>query len=223
MSCIAENTGRFIFFIIGWILISSIAQGVASSGPKLKTIVLGPEDMLSVSAGRELVENQKKLIFSGFPAYSLLDISYLADNKEYIVETRSCSARYDLWEEKIHILSIDGKEQQPAIQASFDDYVSTCLKIDIAARRLKDQRGSLEEEWLARLSLTQLSGDSSQKIRDWLVKQQSGIIKGLFSHMLGDLTLSETSTFHFTIQNKRDEKNIPDKIQRQDKHGKSKS
>jgi hypothetical protein len=35
--------------------------------------------------------------------------------------------------------------------------------------------------------------DEASKIKDWLVKQQSGLMQGLYSHMLGDLQLGGRS------------------------------
>ncbi|MFW7377803.1 MAG: hypothetical protein ACOH5I_03205 [Oligoflexus sp.] len=153
-------------------------------------------EVLMIPATDELLEKQKKLIFSGFPAYSLLDISYEEGDAERLVQVRTCSARYDLWEERIHILAIDGEDLNPVTLGNFDEYAKICLTIALSAEQRK-KREKIQAKWLARLSLTQLTGEESQKIRDWLVKQQSGIIKGLFSHMLGDLTLSETTSFEF--------------------------
>ena len=44
----------------------------------------------------------------------------------------------------------------------------------------------------ATLVVKQTSPEEANDIKDWLVKQQSGVMQGLFSHMVGELMLNQT-------------------------------
>lgn len=108
----------------------------------------------------------------------------------------TCSAKFDAWQESYEVLKLlDVSEKTPSKPVtinSIESYGDLCLtselEIENSLKPLASQGGVL----LATMIVKQTSLEETAKIKDWLIQQQSGVIQGLFSHMLGELTLQQT-------------------------------
>ena len=147
-------------------------------------------EKLLIDPSSLLTSKQKNLIFSGFPAYSRVELIVYSQKKSFIVRTRECAIQYDLWEEKFDsLLPESSPRNYPSAAAYFDQCLSIRLNDSPQVRTLIKTSAAIK----VRVSLTQISGKANSSITQWLVGQQSNVLKGLFSHMLGELKLSETS------------------------------
>jgi len=155
---------------------------------------------LMLRLGDQLTKAQIALINSGFSTYSALTV--LLPEGKFTPETElakiECTVKYDTWEETYDLARIDPEVSLTTARA-FTAFVDTCLQVEIkhptALQYFRQNGGHL---WV-HLRLDQISPDLAQNIRAWLIKQQSGVIKGLFSHMLGDMKLSEKTAIKFQI------------------------
>ena len=154
-----------------------------------------------VHLGNGLSKKQLATLQSGFTTFSRLSIfAKGADltNSENIIAASSCAVKYDLWEEVYEISVLDQNTDTHKSQ-SFNFYLAEYLSTSIVNRHflglLQENGGGL----IATLQVEQISSAQALKIKSWLVKQQSTVIKGLFTHMLGDLTLSGTSKFELSV------------------------
>ncbi len=147
---------------------------------------------LRINLSETLTEQQKKLLYSGFPTFSHLEVRWLdGDIRRSLVFISECTVKYDLWEEKFQLLHFLELRKESSLQ-SFQQYQDLCLLADIRSQsnliHLARQGARLE----VRLDISQVSTEFAQDVRSWLIQQQSGVMRGLFSHMLGDLKLSES-------------------------------
>lgn len=138
-----------------------------------------------------LNEKQEELINSGFSTFSQLLIYPPGANKK--VDTPifelTCTVKYDLWEEQYELARLDKKNPQAISVNSFLKYSTLCLTAEVDADLLEPFVG---KSLTAELHLDQISAAKASEIKEWLVRQQSGVMRGIFSHMLGDLKLSES-------------------------------
>ena len=67
----------------------------------------------------------------------------------------------------------------------YRDWSKDCLEVTVSDAKILaelNQIGTIS----AYLVVRQSTSDESGRIKNWLVKQQSGFMQGLYSHMLGD-------------------------------------
>ena len=149
---------------------------------------------LIIDSSPFLSQPQKKIIYSGLPAYSSVTLISNQGGSEKILQRKSCGIQYDLWNENIETLY--GSKEQAKVFKSIQEYYKNCIAIDfkISRQNLALIDGS-QSPLRLKLSFTQLTGATSAEIKDWLIGQQSAVLKGLFSHMLGDLQLEESISF----------------------------
>lgn len=137
-----------------------------------------------------LTPQQKKLIYSGFTTYSNLQVRLrYPDGRASLAFVAECTVSFDLWEEKFDLTGFLEQRTAKSLR-TFDDYANTCLKARIGnLNKLSDLSGIAFE---VRLEISQVSQDFANDVRQWLIQQQSGVMRGLFAHMLGELKLSES-------------------------------
>ena len=147
---------------------------------------------VSIDFRDHLTKKQKTLISSGFSTYSALTI-ILPKGKyspERVIFESQCTIKYDTWEEYYDIIRLDSGAEYNKVKG-FPAMAKICLLASVkdkpALTYFAKNGGILK----GRLQLDQISKERAAKIRDWLVKQQSQVVRGLFSHMLGDLKLTE--------------------------------
>ncbi|MDQ3235564.1 MAG: hypothetical protein M3Q07_27460 [Pseudobdellovibrionaceae bacterium] len=148
---------------------------------------------LRISLADSLTEQQKKLLYSGFSTFSHLEVRWLDNGaRRSLVFISECTIKFDLWEEKFALLHFLEQRKDNSLQ-SFEQYIDLCLQADISSQSNIAQIASQGARLEVRLDISQVSNEFAQDVRSWLIQQQSGVMRGLFSHMLGDLKLSEST------------------------------
>lgn len=148
---------------------------------------------LRISVAETLTVQQKKLLYSGFSTFSHLEVRWLdGDIRRSLMFISECTIKFDLWEEKFDLLHFLDRRKENTLQ-TFQQYTDLCLQADISSQsniaHIASQGARLE----VRLDISQVSNEFASDVRSWLIQQQSGMMRGLFSHMLGDLKLSEST------------------------------
>ncbi len=141
-----------------------------------------------------LTKKQKSIINGGFTTISdfvlkkpLPDSNNTQPKSVYNVR---CSVKFDAWEETYDIAKLDVSPKSKRVK-KFDDYAAMCLNAEITSKKLLAQFATNGGTLIATLIVKQTSVEEAQKIKSWLIEQQSGVMAGLFSHMLGELTLHQ--------------------------------
>lgn len=148
---------------------------------------------LRINLAESLTEQQKKLLYSGFSTFSHLEVRWLNnDVRRSLVFISECTIKFDLWEEKFELLHFLEVRKENSLK-SFQQYTDLCLQADISSQSNIAQIASQGARLEVRLDISQVSNEFAQDVRTWLIQQQSGVMRGLFSHMLGDLKLSEST------------------------------
>jgi hypothetical protein len=157
------------------------------------------EPRLTIRLDDQLSKKQINLINSGFSTYTSLEI-ILPEGKftdETTLFKSECTVKYDTWEEHYDISRLGSQTHLEKVK-SFKVFSDQCLTASLADHPSLKYFNKNGGQLKATLQLDQISKDRAEDIRDWLIKQQSGVVKGLFAHMLGDLKLSEI--LRITIQ-----------------------
>jgi hypothetical protein len=148
---------------------------------------------LRINLAESLTEQQKKLLYSGFSTFSHLEVRWIDnDVRRTLVFISECTIKFDLWEEKFALLHFLELRKENSLK-SFQQYTDLCLQADISNQSNIAQIASRGARLDVRLDISQVSNEFAQDVRSWLIQQQSGVMRGLFSHMLGDLKLSEST------------------------------
>lgn len=169
---------------------------------------------LTIPLASTLTAKQRNIITGGFTTVSQLTI-YLAKNTldqnlkpseddlgQKVAQVR-CSVKFDAWEETFDVARL---EQTPRVKVfkEFSDYAQLCLTahIDLNATGDPQLQNRLMQSggiFFALLTIKQTSAEEAARIRDWLIQQQSGVMQGLFSHMLGELMFSQSVIIRIDI------------------------
>jgi len=159
-----------------------------------------------------LTEKQKNMITGGFTTVSQLFVrmpGYSPGDQAGVVFSSQCSVKFDAWEETYEIVRVQSENSKPFVSKEFAEYAKTCLTGDIEdssiTKKFDAQGGYLQ----AQLILKQTSADEALKIKDWLIQQQSGVMQGLFSHMLGDISLHQTHMVNIKIPKLTENTELP--------------
>lgn len=146
---------------------------------------------LKVDLSSALTDKQRKALSSGFSTFSQLSISLESDGEVILADlvNKSCTVKYDSWEEKYQITIIEEGANLTKI-SDFARYSKDCLTVFLT--EAQKAKLSNADAIVAKLQVEQISAEQAGKIREWIIKQQSGVIQGLFSHMLGEMTLSDS-------------------------------
>lgn len=158
------------------------------------------QPILVVTFDKHLTKKQRNLIDSGFSTFSSLRLSRneddINDEKMNLFKV-SCTVVYDTWQERYDLARIDDTVSTTRVK-SFKDYADQCLTAKIREPELiktLSSGGSL----FAAMQINQISISKAVEIKQWLIRQQTGVMQGLFSHMLGDLKLLEKTTVQIQI------------------------
>jgi hypothetical protein len=153
-----------------------------------------------------LTEKQRSMIEGGFTTVTQVSLKLPiaaadADGGEreralQVFYSLRCSVKFDAWEEIFEAARLDdqrpGTATRTAVLKTYDDFGALCLTVDLDDDKLVARLAPEGGVILAYLVAKQTSPEEAGKIRDWLIQQQSGVMQGLFSHMLGELTLAQT-------------------------------
>ena len=157
---------------------------------------------LSIALGEALAPKQRTIIGGGFTTLTQLTITTLSTSRQGDGADRdgavpppqiaalSCSVTYDAWEETYSVTTLDDEQPTTRTLKTYADLADLCLTARIAAPdRLVQLRGGGVVR--GTLTVRQTSPEEATRIKQWLVRQQSSLLQGLFSHMLGELSLSQ--------------------------------
>lgn len=154
-----------------------------------------------------LSDKQRNIITGGFTTVSQLSL-YLAptDDDEQskpneealgppLTQVR-CTVKFDAWEETFDVARLD-RTPRAATFKNFSEFARLCLTASWSPQDSSDPKLSLRLRQsggvlFAFLTIKQTSPEEAARIRDWLIQQQSGVMQGLFAHMLGELMFSQS-------------------------------
>jgi hypothetical protein len=150
---------------------------------------------LDINVSDLLTPSQRDIVNSGFSTFTLFTVS---ENPTSAVAAQSdtakeghqdfrltCSVKFDTWEERYQIIRIDPAPVLNLVALDYKTWAGECLRIKISNQETLEKLsngGTLS----AVLQIRQSSPDEGVKIKNWLVRQQSGFMQGLYAHMLGD-------------------------------------
>ena len=173
--------GETIVGLASWQKEKEKEKGKARGNPKL-----------TIKLEEQLSKKQLKLLNSGFSTYSAIEI-ILPEGKftqKEVLFKSECTIKYDTWEEVYDTTFLTTGKTRKGLK-NLDLIKDKCLTATITSHPSLSyfyKNGGILH---ATMKLDQISKDRAEKIRQWLIKQQGGVVKGLFAHMLGDLSLSE--------------------------------
>jgi hypothetical protein len=175
-----------------------------------------------------LTPKQKSMLTGGFTTVSQLSLMLPDEQQLRKIESLEdvhgltafyhvrCSVKYDAWLETYDVAKLDDSPQT-GIFKELGQYGELCLNVDLAygsstgSKDVLDRLSANGGTVLASLVVKQTSQDEAEKIKEWLIQQQSGMMQGLFSHMLGELTLQQSLMVKISVPPKPQltEKNTP--------------
>lgn len=158
------------------------------------------QSKLVINVADVLTPAQREIINSGFTTFSVFSIGDPND-KNATAYRLSCTVKYDTWEDRYDVSKLD---PPPTVSETVKDYKSwsnMCLEVVIDDPKViatLEQQGEVN----ALLNIRQSTPEEGAKIKSWLVKQQSGFMQGLYSHMLGDFQYLHKSNVRVIIPKK---------------------
>jgi hypothetical protein len=174
--------------LVGWLGASAFAE--TSAPPRMSPIKGGTDWFIDVSTF--VSKRQRELFESGLTTFSRLEVRKLNANGSLEGEPlvkMNCTARYDLWRESFEVIQML-EQPKPSASKDFAEFSKHCLQVKLE-EAVVQKDGGVPHGLVASLFVDQVSVERAEKIREWLIKQQSGVMQSVFSHMLGDLKLSE--------------------------------
>ncbi|MFK7827643.1 MAG: hypothetical protein AB8G05_26090 [Oligoflexales bacterium] len=148
-----------------------------------------------------LNNKQTTTLDSGFSTFSQLRIFnshvVLSPDAQSLAQT-ACTVKYDMWEEHYEVTLLT-EPPKAMIAKTLDTYLTHCLSAKINSDELVDELRKNGGTLLATLQVEQISSTQAQKVKAWLINQQSSVMRGLFSHMLGEMTLTQTSKISLQV------------------------
>ena len=176
-------------------IIILVSSSLPSLGQDQRTIMTTAKWVLEKNTQGILIDvsdalspAQQDIVNSGFSTFTLLAIR---DGKIQGTDTPPdlrvvCSVKYDTWEERYQAVRVEPLPLETMTFKEYKDWARKCLQITVTSvdvlSKLK-AGGQLS----GLLQIRQSSPDESAKIKNWLVRQQSGFMQGLYAHMLGDI------------------------------------
>ena len=154
---------------------------------------------LAIALDKVLSPRQIKLIHSGFATVSELTLFFGEVRADPLARVR-CHVEFDTWAEqyRITLLTENARSGVKTVK-TFARYAELCLNVELAAgprlNALRQGGGVIQ----GMLQMNQLSGEQKAHLREWMVKQQSGVMQELFAHMLGDISITEDVDVSVTV------------------------
>lgn len=137
-----------------------------------------------------LSQEQREIVRSGFTTFTLFSVSEKKTKDQNLSGDYRvvCKVKYDTWEERYTTTKIEPLPVGSFSGNSLDSWSRECLQQTIVDTKMSKNLSN-GGQLFGTLIIRQSSLDESAKIKEWLVKQQSGLMQGLYSHMLGDMQL----------------------------------
>ena len=199
------STSKFwTFILLSMGLLSgrrAFAEEPSTATTTAKWDMTQPLKSLSINVSDLLTPAQREIVNSGFSTFTVFTVSgKLTENgtpsdKESEMSNSendahqefrlACSVKLDTWEELYQIIRIDPAPVQTQVSQDYKTWSNECLHLSISnqdALNRMSNGGTLSGS----LQIRQSTPDEGAKIKNWLVRQQSGFMQGLYAHMLGD-------------------------------------
>jgi len=172
----------------------------AAKGPGWSQPTRGEDHVWTADLGQAISAKQRSMIDSGFSTFTELVVMWreTPDGTETQLQQIACSVKFDTWEERYEILGLNGQGENTQTAREFPVLAEQCLTVRLDAATLPT---SLRAGGVltARMRVKQASPEEAARAKEWLVRQQTGVIQNLFSHMLGELSLSEIVTLRIPL------------------------
>jgi hypothetical protein len=148
------------------------------------------DQFIAIDISPLLSAEQREIVNSGFSTLTILGISEKKmAGSDHEPEIRLvCKVKYDTWEEKYVTTKIDPLPMAKFTGNKIESWSNQCLRYRFKNQAILNKLAQGGQLFIS-LQVRQSSMSEAGKIKDWLVKQQSGLMQGLYSHMLGDLQL----------------------------------
>jgi hypothetical protein len=148
------------------------------------------DQFIAIDISPLLSAEQREIVNSGFSTLTILGISEKKmAGSDHEPEIRLvCKVKYDTWEEKYVTTKIDPLPMAKFTGNKIESWSNQCLRYRFENQAILNKLAQGGQLFIS-LQVRQSSMSEASKIKDWLVKQQSGLMQGLYSHMLGDLQL----------------------------------
>lgn len=182
---------RAMICCLGFSLLS-VSLPLSADDQKLATTVArwqhkGPDSSISIDVSDLLTIAQREIINSGFSTFTMLALSPspIRTGEDLPDMRLICSVKYDTWEERYQIIRVDPAPVETRLIKEYKEWASQCLHFKITDHQmLKNLKNGGRLYGI--LQIRQSSPEESAKIKNWLIRQQSGFMQGLYAHMLGD-------------------------------------
>jgi hypothetical protein len=148
------------------------------------------DQFIAIDISSLLSAEQREIVNSGFSTLTILGLSEKKmAGSDHEPEIRLvCKVKYDTWEEKYVTTKIDPLPMAKFTGNKIESWSNQCLRYRLENQAILNKLAQGGQLFIS-LQVRQSSMSEASKIKDWLVKQQSGLMQGLYSHMLGDLQL----------------------------------
>jgi hypothetical protein len=168
---------------------STTARWIKDKNPEL---VINVSDLISPA--------QREIVHSGFSTFTLFAVSpQKITDSDALPELRNiCSVKYNTWEEQYQLIKIEPAPSTSTVAKEYKTWSESCLSYTISTPDIIRQLTSGGTMY-AILQVRQSSPDEALKIKNWLVKQQSGFMQGLYAHMLGDFQFRGTVSITINV------------------------
>jgi hypothetical protein len=122
---------------------------------------------------------------------------------ELLLWSSSCTVKFDAWDESYEVTRYDPSRENhksdSAIFRKFSDYGDFCLTATMPLSDTVVKVAAKGQKLIGRLTVQQMSAEEGARIKEWLVRQQSGLMQSLFKHMLGELALHQSLAVSISI------------------------
>lgn len=162
----------------------------------------GKRPHIVISLASALSPKQQSILSGGFTTVSQLSLMQVAPGREETPPkpfySLRCTVKFDAWEETYDVARLDDPPVT-SLEKEFKGYSNLCLSAELSDPQLVAQFAASGGQIYAELVVKQTSQEEAERIKEWLIQQQSGLMQGLFSHMLGELSLNQTVAMHVGI------------------------
>lgn len=155
---------------------------------------------LIINVADILTPSQREIINSGFTTFSVFSVGETSDSngKPSPFFRLSCTVKYDTWEDRYDVHKLDPPPLASETVKDYKSWSSMCLEIIIDDPKVLAEFEN-NGEISGMLNIRQSTPEEGAKIKNWLVKQQSGFMQGLYAHMLGNFQYQHRSPIRIVI------------------------
>lgn len=161
---------------------------------------------LNIPISGVLTDKQRSMIEGGFTTVSQLAVLHVTESSpkvETLLWGINCTVKFDAWDESYEVTRFqtlpNDLKSETMIFHKFSDYGTFCLTAHIPQSDFLTHVANTGERLVGRLHVQQISLEEGARIKEWLVRQQSGLMQSLFKHMLGELSLYQTLTVSISL------------------------